>query len=104
MLHEGVVLLGSTLCQRLEPMRIVRYVHLLSPLLHACSHGVGYSSVQPCPVVHHVNHLVVDILRQIFVHLLAVEHVFTKELRRTFLGRFHFDWTLLERLFYYLKS
>ena len=103
-LYKGIVLLGSTLGQRLEPVGIVRAAHLLSPLLHAGSHRVSYRTVQRRTVIHHVNHLVVDVLWQVLIHLLAVEHVFAKEFRRALPGHLHLDGPFLKRFFYYLKS
>ena len=104
MLHEGVVLLGSTFRQGLEPVCVVCDAHLQGPLLHAGSYCVGYRAVQAGTVIHHVNHLVVDVFRQVFVHLLTIEHILAKILRRTFVGHFHVECTFLERFFYYLKS
>ena len=104
MLHEGVVLLGSTLGQRLEPVCVVGHAHLHSPLLHACCHGVGYRAVQSCTIVHHVNHGVVDFLRQVLIHLLTCEDVLAEILRGALRGHLHVEGALLERLFYYLES
>ena len=75
MLDEGIMLLGSALRQRLEPVGVVCDAHLLGPLFHAGGHSVGYAAVQTGTVFHHVYHLVVDILRQVTVHLLLVEHI-----------------------------
>ena len=75
MLHKSVVLFGSTFRQGLEPVRIVSDTHFHSPLLHAGSYGISDGAVQTGPVVHHVNHLVVYILGQVFIHLLAVEDI-----------------------------
>ena len=41
MLHEGIMLLGSTFCQWLEPVSIMCYPVFLSPELHAGSHGIS---------------------------------------------------------------
>ena len=46
MFYEGVMLLGSALRQRLEPVRVVGYAVLFGPLLHARGHGVGYRTVE----------------------------------------------------------
>ena len=104
MLHKSIVFLGSTLGQRLEPVRIVCDAHLQGPLLHAVSHSVSDASVQAGAVVHHVNHLVVDVLGQVTEHLLLVEDVFAKIFRGTLRGHLHLKSTLLESLLYYLKS
>ncbi len=103
-LYEGVVLLGGALGQRLEPVRVVRHAVLLGPLLHAGGHGVGYGAVEARAVVHHVDERVVDLRRQVLVHLGAVEHVLAEVFRRSFHRRDNFQRLLLERLFYNLKS
>ena len=103
-LHEGIVFLGCALGQRLEPMGIMGHTHFKCPFLHAGSHSIGYRTVQTGTVIHHVNHLFVDVLRQVLIHFLAVENVFAKELRRAFLGHFHFYGTFLERFLYNLES
>ena len=40
MLDEGIVLLGSTFCQWLEPVGVVGNAILVSPLLDAFGYGV----------------------------------------------------------------
>lgn len=51
MLNEGIVLLGSTFCQWLEPVSVVGYAILVSPLLDAFGYGVGDVTVETCSVV-----------------------------------------------------
>ena len=104
MFYEGVVLLGSALRQRLEPVRIVCHAILRSPLLHAGSNSVSYVTFQTCTVVDDINHLFIDILWKIFIHLLTVEHLATVILRRSLTWCFYCERLLLERLSYYLKS
>ena len=72
-LDERVVLLGCSLRQRLEPVGVVGDTILCGPLLHAGSDNIGNLTIQTGTVVHHVDHLLKDILRQILVHLLTVE-------------------------------
>ena len=104
MFHEGVVFLGCSLCQGLEPVGIVGGAHLQGPLFHTLSHCICDASVQTRTMVHHVDHLVIDIGRQVFVHLLTVEDVLTEILGRSFGGCFHLDGLFLEGLFHDLKS
>jgi len=79
MLDEGIVLLGSTLSQWLEPVSVVCYPVLVSPLLDAFGYGVGNVSVETCAIVDDVNEFLVNVGRKILVHLLAVENFLTKE-------------------------
>ena len=41
-LNKGIVLFGSSLRERLEPVGIVGDTHFKCPLLHARSHCIGY--------------------------------------------------------------
>ena len=104
MLYKRVVLLGGTFCQRLEPVGIVRDAILRSPLLHAYCHSVGNVTVQTGTVLYHVNHLLVHVLRQVFVHFLTVKYFFAEILSRTLTGCFYVERLLLERLSDNLKS
>ena len=103
-LDERVVLLGRAFSQRLEPVRIVRHAHLGGPLLDACGHGVGYRAVEPGPVVNDVCQFLVDVLGQVLVHFLPVEHIFPEVLIGPFSRCFHFQGLLLESLCNYLES
>ena len=88
-LHKGVVLLGGTARQGLEPVGVVGDAHLHGPLLHAGGHGIGYGAVEGRAVVDDVGELGVDGGGQVFVHLSAGEHILAKILGRTLLGNFH---------------
>ena len=79
-LYEGIVLLGSALGQRLEPVGIMSDAHLHGPLLHAGSYCIGDGTVQTGTIVNHINHLVVNLSGQVFIHLLLGEDVFAKKL------------------------
>ena len=103
-LDEGIVLLGRAFSQWLEPVRIMGDAHLLCPLLHPRSHGIGYRAVEPRTVVHHVNHLVVNVLGQVLIHLLTVKHVLAEVFRRSLCGGLHVKGLLLESLFHNLES
>ena len=104
MFDEGIVFLCRTLSEGLEPVRVMGSTHLLSPLFHACCHSIGYRTVQTGPVVDDVDEFGIDIRRQVFIHLLTIEHVFAEILGRSFLGCFHLYGLFLEGLFYDLKS
>lgn len=104
MLHESVVLLCRSLGEWLEPVRVMRDTHLQRPLLHAVGNGIGDAAVQTGTVIHHVNHLVVDVGTQVFMHLLFVEDILSEILRRALLGSLHFHSSFLESLLDDLKS
>ena len=104
MLYEGVVLLGSALGERLEPVGIVRHPVLRGPLLHAGGNGISYLTVEPCTVIHHVNHLFIHVLGQVLIHLLAVEDLAAEILRGSLTGCFYVERLLLESLTDNLKS
>ena len=77
------MLLGSALGEWLKPVGVVGYALFLSPLHHASSHVVGNVALKACAIVYHVDHLLIDFLRQILIHLLAVEHLATEILVRS---------------------
>ena len=77
---EGIVLLGSALGQRLEPVGIVGDAHLHGPLLHAGSYCIGDGTVQTSTIVNHINHLVVNLSGQVFIHLLLGEDILAEKL------------------------
>ena len=104
MLDKRVVLLGSTFCQRLEPVCIMGHTVLRGPLLHAFCHDIGHLTVQARAVVHHINHRLVDILWQILVHLLTVKDLFAKILSGSLTRCFYVERLLLESLTDNLKS
>ena len=104
MLDKRVVLLCGTLGEGLEPVCIVRHAILRGPLFHTFCHGIGYLTVETGTVVHHVYHLLVDILRQILVHLLAVEDLLSKILCGSFTWCFYVERLLLECFADNLKS
>ena len=103
-LHEGIVLLGCAFGKGLEPMGIVRSAHLLCPLLHACGYGVGNGAVEACAVVDDIDEFDVDLLRQVFEHLLAGEHVLAEVLGGALLGWLDVERALLECLLHDLES
>ena len=104
MLHEGIVLLGSTFCQWLEPVSIMRYPVFLSPELHAGSHGISDGTVQTSTIIYYIDEFLVHIRWQILVHLLAVEYILGEVLRRAHLGSLYLYRSFLKGLGYNLKS
>ena len=104
MFYEGIVLLGRTLGEGLEPVSVVCGTHLLSPLLHALGYGICDGAVEACTVVNHVDEFVINICGQVLVHLLTVEYVLAKVFGGTFGRGCHFYSFLLEGLFHYLES
>ena len=101
---EGVVLLGGTLGEGLEPVGVVGDAHLLGPLLHPFGDGVGDGAVETGTVVDDVDEVVIHVGGQVLVHLLTVEHVLAEVFGGS-LGRgFHFHSLLLEGLLYDLES
>ena len=79
MLDEGIVLLCSTFCQWLEPVGVVCYAILVSPLLDAFGYGVGDVTVETSSVVDDIYQFFIDICREILVHLLSVEYLLSEE-------------------------
>ena len=104
MLDERVVLLSGSLCQRLEPVCIVSDPVLCCPLLHAGSNSIGNGPVETCAIINDVNHLLVHILRQVLVHLFAIENLLAEILARSLTGYFYVERLLLECLTDNLKS
>ena len=102
-LYKTVVLLGRAFGERLEPMSAMRCPQFHRPLLHAGSHSIGSCHVEHRLALDDVAHLLINISRQVLLHLLPVENVFGKEFAGTFLAGWHFDGLLAESLAYYLK-
>ena len=104
MLDKRVVLLGSTFGQGLEPVSIVSYAILGSPLLDTSSYSVGNSTIQTCAIVHHVNHFLVHVFRQVLVHFLTVKDLLAEILSWSLTWCFYVEWLFLECLTDNLKS
>ena len=103
-LHEGVVLLGCTLCQGLEPVCIMGGPHLLSPFLHAFCHGICDRAVETGAILHHVDHFSIHLRREVLEHFLTVENVLSEVLGGSLIRCWHLKGLLLKGLFYDLKS
>ena len=71
---KGVVLLGSAVCERLEPVGDMRHIVLQRPFLHAGGHLVSYSQVERKPFVDAVYKSIIGLGFKITTHLLAGEH------------------------------
>ena len=85
-------------------MGVVGDTVLCGPLLHTGSDCIGNLAIQTGAIVHHINHLLKDILWQILVHLLTVEDFLAKVLSGSFTRSFYVEGFLLERLSDNLKS
>ena len=75
MVYKCVMLLGSGLGHRLEPVGIVAGTVVDSPTHHTAGHAVGDLNRQRLLVVYRINENLVCLFREIFKHLLAVEHL-----------------------------
>ena len=95
---EGVVFFCRAFGQWLKPVRVVCHAVFHSPLLHAFSHLVCHFAIKTNALVHHVNHLLVHILREVLVHLFAVEYLGTKILGGPISRCLHVKRLLFERL------
>ena len=104
MLDKGIVLLGSSLGQRVEPVCIVRGTVLNRPALHTLGNAVGNGAVKRRIIVNYINELIVYILWKILEHLLAVEYLYRKILRRTLRLVGNLNRILGERGCHHLKS
>ena len=89
MFYKGIVLLGCSLRQGLEPVGVVGGAHLLGPFLHTSSHGISDAAIQTGTVVNDIDELVIHIGRQVFVHLLTIEHILAEVIRGALRGCFH---------------
>ena len=85
-------------------MGIVSDAVFYGPLFHTSSHCIGHTAIQMCAIIHHVEHFLKDILRKVFVHLLAIKHLFTKEFTRAFCRSFYVNGLLFEGFTDNLKS
>ena len=74
------------------------------PLPHALGHGIGHVAFEPGPIVHHINHLLIDLLGQVLVHFLAVEDLLAEILGWSLTGCYHVEGLFLESLADNLKS
>ncbi len=103
-LHESVVLFRRAFGQGLEPVCAMGDTQFHGPFLHAGGHGIGCLQIEQRPVVDDVAHLFINISREIFEHLLAVEHILAEELGRPFRRGGHSHRLLLESLAYDFES
>jgi hypothetical protein len=77
------MLLGCGIGKGLETVGAMGYTKFHSPLLHTVGNLVGCLTIQWGTVIYDIEHLGVGILIKVLCHLLFVEDVFGKELRRT---------------------
>ena len=104
MFDERVMFLGRAFCQGLEPVRIVRHAVLLGPRHHAGSHSIGHLAVEAGTIVDDIYHFIINVLRQVFIHLLAIEDMLAKVLLRSLAWYFYVKRLLLECLADNLES
>ncbi len=104
MLNKRIVFLGRALGEGLEPVGVVGNTVLACPLYHAGRYTVGHGTVEAGTVVDDVHHLLVDVLRQVFIHLFAVEDLLAEIFAGSFDRTLHFEGLFLECLSYHLKS
>ena len=103
-LDKGVVLFSSTFRQRLEPVGVMGNAILHGPLFHTSSYSIGHIALQTGSIINDINHFLINLLGQILVHLLAVEHFLTEVLIRPFGRCYYVERLLLECLANNLKS
>ena len=104
MLDEGIVLLGCSLGEWLEPVCVVCHAILVSPLLDALCYCVSDRTVESSAVVDNINEFLIDITWKILVHFCTVEYVLSEILRRTLYWCHHVEGSFPESLCYNLKS
>ena len=88
----------------MEPVCIVCGAVLYRPALHTLGNTVSNGAVKRCIIVNYINELVVYILWKILEHLLAVEYLYRKILRRTLRLVGNLYRVLGERCCHHLKS
>ena len=103
-LKECVMLFGSTLGERLEPVGDVGGPHLHGPLLHALGNLVGSLHIKRSAVAQHLAILLIGAGREILEHLRTVEDVLSVELAGALFGSGYLDRTLLESILYDIES
>ena len=103
-LGKGIVLLGRTARQRLEPVGIVVGSVLEGPLPHAGGDAVGHLARQRRAVLHRVEQRRIGLLVEVFAHGFATEDLLPEIVRRTPLGSLHFDGRVVDRRIDHLES
>ena len=89
-LDESVVLLGRSVGQRLEPVRVMRDPFAQGPHPHAGGNVVGDLAVDRYPVVDRVGQGLVGLLGKILTHRFPVEDVLSIKLGYNLRGRMRF--------------
>ncbi len=89
--NEGIVLLRSNACQRLEPVGIVGCAVFDGPLLHGMGHGIRDRGIQLIALGDGFLQLPVDAFRQTLPHDAVVEDVLSEDLCDGFV---HFTYSL----------
>ena len=77
MLDERIMLFGSSVGERMEPVCVVMHSVLHGPAAHAVGNRVSDPTADGSLVLYGFEKLVVHFFRKIFEHPLAVEHQFS---------------------------
>ncbi len=88
-LYEGIMFLCGGFGQRLKPVGIVASAVVERPALHPFGHAVGHFTLQRLFVVDCAAERLIGVGRQVFKHLLAVEHILAVILFGSFTRDFH---------------
>ena len=80
MLNEGIMLLGSSIGERLEPVSTMGHTKFHSPLLHTVGNLVGCLTIEWGTIVYDIKHLGVGVFVKILGHLCFIKDVLGKEL------------------------
>ena len=103
-LYERIMFLGGGFGQRLKPVGVVARAVVERPALHPFGHAVGHFARQRFLVVDSAAECLVGVGRQVFKHLLAVEHILAIILFGSFLRDFHRVGLAVERFVDHLES
>ena len=101
---EAVVLLGSAVGQRLEPVGVVNHVVVDGPCLHAGSHAVGNGAVNQLALGYRAFDSLVDRRLKVFFHGFVGEHQLAIEIRYATGGKIHLHRFFLHQIRKCLKS
>ena len=74
--QEGIVLLGRRAGERQEPVGVVRRTAVHRPMAHGMRDLTGNRRIKRLAVVNRLHELLPRVLRKVFAHRLAREHVF----------------------------
>ena len=78
MFHKGIMLLGCSIGQRLEPMGVMRNALFQSPHAHTCGDQVGHLAVDGNAIVDGVGKGLIGFLGEVLLHRLAIEDILSE--------------------------